>query len=252
MDQIYIPKNRVGLAIGNYVVIKPLEEQKAVGKLYFYGVKELESLKLEIVHEIVRIIDKSLDKYKNVFVTGSFLDEGFHFNDIDLLIVTEDKINHKSIKENIERKTGVKAHVLNLSDKEIIKGLETDPLYQMMLSRCVSSNRFIYKTKQALDYKLLDLHLLKSRTLIDNFEILDGREKYGLVRNMIAIHLYLGKNKVSNELVNKEIRRIFGVDVNKIKQNMMDEKEFLNKYKLIYNRTFATILQGIKHGAKQK
>ena len=252
MDQIYIPKKRVGLAIGNYVIIRPLEEQKPVEKLYFYGVKEIEPLKLAIVQEVVKIIDKSLDDYENVFVTGSFLDKGFHFNDVDILIATKDKINHELIKDNIERKTGIKAHILSLSNKELIRGLETDPLYQMMLSRCVSKKRFIYGNKQNIDYKLLDLHLLKSRALIDNFEMLSGSEKYDLVRNMIAIHLYLEKMSVSNELIYKEIKKSLEVDIQEIKQNMVAKKDFLKKYKLIYDRTFAKILNGIEHGTKQK
>jgi len=252
MDQVYITKNRVGFSIGNYVVVRPLEKQKPIDKLHFYGVKELEPLKLEIVHEVMRIINKFPNNYKNVFVMGSFLDEGFYFNDIDVIIVTESKINQEPIKKDIKKKTGIKAHIINLSNNEFMRGLETDPLYQMMLSRCVAKKRFIYKTKQNLDYKLLDLHLFKSKALTDNFDVLSGSEKYDLVRNMIAINLYLEKNKISNESVNKEIKKSLGVGAQKIKQNMIGKKDFLNRYKLIYNRTFTKILNGIENGAKQK
>ena len=253
MDQIYIPKNRVGFAIGNYVVIKPLEterEEKPIEKLYFYGVKELEPLKLEIVHEVLRIIDKSIGNYGNILITGSFLEEGFYFNDIDIFIVSDDKINQEPIKKNIEGKTGIKGHILILSNKELAKGLETDPFYQMMLSRCVAQKRFLYKTKQTIDYKLLDLHLLKSKTLLDNFDILSGKEKHDLARNAIAIYLHLKKKKVTVDSVNKEIRKTFSVDVQEIKDNVLDKKAFLKKYKLIYDKSFVTILKGIGHGSK--
>ena len=253
MDQIYIPKNRTGFNIGNYVVIKPLEtnrEEKPIKKLYFYGVKNLEPIKLEIIHEILTIINKYLDGYDNLIITGSFLEKGFHFNDIDILIVGNGKINQEPIKEAIERKIGVKGHILTLSNKELTKGLETDPLYCVMLSRCVTRKRFLYKTKQTIDYKLLDLHLLKSKVLLDNFDVLNGKQKYDFVRNIVAISLYLNGNKVTVESIDTEIKRSLGIRVQEIKNNLLNKKEFLKKYKLIYDKTFSMILRGISHGSK--
>ena len=255
MDQVYIPKNRYGFPIGNYVVIKPLEkppEEKKPEKLYFYRVKEIEPIKLEVIKEVVKIVEKKIEIYGNIIITGSILEMGFNFNDIDVLILTESKINQESVKKEIERKTGIKAHIINLNNKELINGLETDPLYQMMLSKCISKKRFVYKTGHKIDYKLLDLHLLKSRILIDNFDILSGNEKYYLVRNLLAIKLYLEKEKINNELVNKEIKRTLGADITDIKENIIEKKDFLRKYKLIYRQIFAKILKGIENGAKQK
>ena len=251
MDQVYIPKNRIGLGIGSYVVVKPLEEKKSIEKLYFYGIKNIAPLKLEIIKEIISIIEKDLESYDNLIITGSFLDEGFHFSDIDIIVVAETNISISLIKKNIEGKIGIKAHILILSSKELTKGLETDPFYQMMLSRCVAKRRFVYKTKRTIEYKLLDLHLLKSKILIDNFDILNGNEKYDLVRNMMVIYLYLRGKKLSKELVDKEINRSFDLkDISELKQNLINKKSFLIKYKLIYGKTFAKILRGIERGAK--
>lgn len=253
MDQVYLPKNRAGFAIGNYVIIKPLEEKKPVERLYFYGVKNLEPVKLEIVQEVLSIIDRVFDTYENMFITGSFLDEGFHFNDIDVIIVTDDKLSPDTIRKDIERKTGITGHIVVLNNKELIKGLETDPLYQMMLSRCITKKRFVYKKKHEINYKLLDLHLLKSKTLLDNSDVLSGNEKYNLVRNMMAIYLYLESKKISNELVDNEIKRCFDLkNIKELKQNLIDKKDFLKKYKLIYDQTFSKILRGIGSGTKQK
>lgn len=253
MDQIYIPKNRVGFGIGNYVLIKSLDreiEKTPLKKIYFYGIKNIESIKLEIINEVFRIIDKSVENYENIIITGSFLEEGFHFNDIDIIVLTENTINFKIIGEEVKKNTGINGHILVLSSNDMVRGLETDPLYQMMLSRCVIQKRFIYKTKHTLNYHLLDLHLFKSKTLLDNFEVLNGREKYNLVRNLVTIYLYLGKNKVSVVLVDKEIKNIFGVNVQEIKDNILDEKDFIKKYKLIYNKSFNMILRGIENGSK--
>ena len=254
MDQIYIPKNRAGFAIGNYVVIKQLEERQEnpAEKLYFYGVKELEPVKLKIIHQVLELINKSISNYENIFITGSFLEKGFNFNDIDFLIIIKNKINHELIRRDIEKETGINAHIITLSSKELSRGLETDPLYQMMLSRCIAKKRFILKIKNKIDYKILDLHLLKSKTLINNFDMLSGKEKYDLARNLIVIYLYLKRNKINTDFGNKKIKEALGLSIQEIKDNIIDKKEFLKRYKLIYNKSFATILKGIEHGSKQE
>src|SRR3989338_9655760 len=101
MDQIYIPKNRLGLEIGSHVIIKPFEikERKFSEKLYFYNVKSLEPLKLDIINKIINTIDNYLKDYQNVIITGSFLDEGFNFNDIDIIILSEEKIIEEKVKK---------------------------------------------------------------------------------------------------------------------------------------------------------
>lgn len=256
MDQIYIPKNRNGLAIGNYVIIKSLEEErpkKPMEKLFFYGIIGLEPIKSGIVNEILKIIDRFTNNYDNIIITGSFLEDGFHFNDIDVLIITKYKSNRKIIEGDIERKTGIKAHILFLNNKELLAGLETDPLYRIMLSKSISKKRFVYNTKSRINYKMLDLHLLKSKILIDNFDVLSGDEKYSLIRNVIAIYLYLENNKLSKELVDNKIKKVFNLrDIKELKQNLIDKKDFLKKYKLIYNKTFSKIIKGIENGSKQK
>ena len=253
MDQIYIPKNRVGFDIGNYVVIKILKDEyieEPAEKLCFYGINKLEPIKLHIIHEVFRVVDKYTDNLENVIITGSFLEKGFSFNDIDIIIVIENNVKSERISEDIGDKIGVNGHVMILSGKGLIEGLNTDPLYRMMLSRCVAKKRFFYKTRQTINYKLLDLHLLKSKTLIDNFYLLSGKEKYNFVRNMISIYLFLEKKKVTVDSVNKEIKKTFGVDVLEIKNNVLNKKSFLKKYKFVYNMVFDSILKGIEHGSK--
>ena len=251
MDQVYIPKNRPGLAAGDHVIVKTLEENKPISKLYFYGVKNIEPIKLDIIKEIIRIAEKNLRSYDNLIITGSFLEEGFQFNDIDIIILAEKEININHIKEEAEKKTGIKADILSLSNKAFIQGLENDPLYQMMLSKCIAKNRFIYKVKHKINYKILDLHLLKSKTLIDNFDFLSGNEKYGFIRNMFAIWLYMKGRKLTKEIVDNEIKTALNLkNIIVLKQNMVNKNIFLKKYKLIYDKALANILKGIESGAK--
>lgn len=257
MDQIYIPQKREGFSTGSYVIIKPLDvvlekgTKKITEKPYFYNIKKIEPIKIEIVNKIIKSINETSNS-KNVIITGSFLNEGFNFKDVDILIIDEDKINIEQIKKNIEKNTGIKTHIIMLSNKTLIKGLSTGPLYQMMLSRYISKKRLVYKIKRKINCKVLDLHLLKSKILIDNFDILNGNEKYYLTRNMVAILLFLENKKISNENVDKKIGGLFNIKIGELKQNILEKDRFLKKYKALYSKIFNRMMQDIKNGSKQK
>jgi len=253
MDQVYIPKNRIGFSTGSYVILRLLEEKKQVNRLYFYNIKQIEPAKLDIINEIISAIDKNSYNYENIIITGSFLDNGFNFNDIDILIIGKKKFYVEHLENSIENKLGIKTHIIVINNETLIEGLSSDPMYSMMLSKCIAKKRFIYKIKPKINYKILDLHLLKSKTLIDNFDLLDGNEKYYLTRNMVAISLYLNQKKIDNEIVEREIIKNFRLkNIKQIKQNMIDKKQFLKKYNVIYKKTFNKIMDNINHGAKQK
>ena len=256
MDQIYIPKNRHGLSIGSYVVIKPLEnaavqtqeDNADKNKRYFYyNIDSIEPIKIKIIDEIMFMLHKYLDSYDNILITGSFVENGFNFNDIDIVVISNSNTEIKPIQAKIQERTGIKADIIVIANDALIEGLATDPLYQMLLSKCIARERFIYKIKDRIDYKVLDLHLLKSKPLIDNFDILNGSEKYHLTRNLAAIKLFLHSKKISKENVDREIKNIFSLkEVKEIKDNLLDKKRFIAKYKRAYDETFKMILAGIK------
>ena len=251
MDQVYLPKHRSGFHIGSYVVIKTLSLHKTAEKPYFYHIDHLEPLKVHIVNDIFGVIDQYVPAYDNAIITGSFLEQGFAFNDIDILVISENQINATYIANSIQDKTGIKTHLIVLDHKTLLEGLSTDPLYQMMISKCIAKKRFIFKAKPKLDYKRLDLHLLKSRILLENFDILNGNEKYYLTRNMVAISLFLRQKKITGEDIDKKIVRIFSLDsIQEIKQNTLPKDSFLKKYKLLYKKTFNEIMGHIGHGTK--
>ena len=79
----------------------------------------------------------------------------------------------------------------------------------------------------------MDLHLLKSKALMDNFDLLDGSEKYFLVRNMIAISLYIQQEKIDKEKVDREIIRIFDLkNIKEINIIYLIFNYFLNNFKI--------------------
>lgn len=257
MDQIYISKARSGLGVGEYVSISPIaKEMNDIGetrtkKPYFYGLKLIEPIKLEIINKIFTLIERSIENIDNIIITGSFLDEGFKFNDIDILIVSRRSVNGKLIKEKIDTVIGVKKHIIVLSQVTLHEGLSTDPLYNLMLSKCISRKRLIYRTERKFDYKILDLHLLESKLLPENFDVLMGKQKYDLTRNLIAIKLFLENEKLTIDSVNSEIINVFKLkNVEEIKENLLNKREFINIYKKIFNLAQDKIFSIIKNDSK--
>ncbi len=246
MDQIYLPKNRAGLPTGQYVIIAPLESKlkRKKFKPYFYNQGNLETLKLEMIERIFDVAEEIAPE--NIIITGSFLEKGFKFNDIDIILIKEEKTNIERIKNRIEGVAGIKPHIIVLNYKTLLLGLSTDPLYSMMLSKCLSKKRIIFKIKRKINYKLLDFQLLKSNTLIENFDIYNGNEKYYLTLNMISIILFMQNSKLSKEIVDKSIEKEFGIEIKEIKENTLEKEKFIKKYKEIYNKTFNLIMENIR------
>lgn len=251
MDQIYIPKVRApGLEAGTAVLIEPvLEKIKPKPQPYYYNVRSLEPVKVAIIEEIFRYFEQVAGG-DNVLIAGSFLEPGFRFEDIDIVVISSKKIGVRNMERDLREKLGVNAQVIAIGFKALLKGISTDPLFEMLVSRFVAKRRVIFDTRREFKYKLLDLHSLNSELLIINFDFLTGREKYKFVRNLFAIALFLNGKKVSTESVDNEIGRYFGKDaVKNIKENLVD-KSFLMKYKKFYNRVFNKIMAGVRNGSK--
>ncbi len=254
MDQVYLPKSRLGLAVGEYVTVQPLEKEPKKGsktKRYLYGINYLEPVKLEIAEKVFSLLERKIGQYENIIITGSFLEKGFSFNDLDILLISEEKANIWWLTRELEKLTGIKIHLIQLSRADLIKGLARDPLYQLMLSQCLARKRMIYRINHVIDYKLLDLQLLQSKLLPENFDALGGKEKYYLTRNLAAIRTYLRGGNVKKEEIERLIMEQFLLsDISLIKENMISKQSFLAEYKKLYDQTFRLILGGIKNAAK--
>jgi len=250
MDQIYIPKLRTNLPIGTYVIIKPIPLSKTQTKLLFHNILSIEPSKLQIINQIFNIINNEIQN-ENIIITGSFLESGFNFNDIDILLITNNKPSLNQLQKTIQNQIQIKPHIITLDNKTLLKGISTDPLYELMLSKYISKKRFIYNIKRKINYKILDLHLLKSKSLITNFDILTGNEKYYFLRNTVAISQFLNNKKITTETIDKEIKKTFNIKIQDIKNNIIKKNSFLKKYKRFHNSLLNKILKEIKREGGQ-
>lgn len=256
MDQIYIPKNRAFLPAGSYVLVTAINQtikKTKEKKLVFYNAGEIESIKLEIIQKTIMLINKFYPNRENLIITGSFLNKGFNFNDLDIIIITSMQSDKVQAEKEIKKRMGISVEINILTHRELNEGLNSDPFYRVLLSKCISEKKLIFRTKNEYNYKFLDLHLLKSKTLIDNFGHLNGKEKYKLTRNMITIKMFLENKKVSYLSLEKEIISLFKLkNIEEIKDNLLNKKAFLKTYKSIYSKTFDKIIRSIKNDTKQK
>ena len=247
MDQIYLPKNRVGFNIGSYVKITPLEGINKTEKPFFYNIKEIEPIKLEIINKIFTILNKIL-KIDNIIITGSFIEKGFNFKDIDVIIITEEKIEESVIKAKIEKELAIDVHVVIFNKESFLKALKINPIWRIMINKSVSSKRLSPLPKEEIDYRYLDAQAIKSELLIINFDYSTGKEKYKSLRNITAIALFIKSKYLSKESIDREIEKTFNLKVEDIKNNLVD-RVFLKKYKKFYKKLMDGI---IKNAAKQE
>src|SRR3989344_9678350 len=103
MDQIYLPKNRFGLNPGSHVLVREISHEKEE-KLFYYNIKKIEKVKIIIIKEIFKLLNKY--NFDNVIICGSFLDQGFNFNDIDIILINESEIKLEPIKNELKENLG--------------------------------------------------------------------------------------------------------------------------------------------------
>jgi len=243
MDQIYVPKNRPpGLESGTYVLIAPaLENEKT--ELFYYNIKKIEPIKVQIIEKIFEFINA-----ENVIVCGSFLEKGFGFEDIDVIVV---KGQGKGLKDFIWENFGLETHLIEIDYPSLRNGLNTDPLFQMLLSKFVAKERVLFKMERKINYKHMDLHLIHSNALIYAFDVLGGNEKYKLLRNSFGIKMFIENKKMDKYTLNKEIDNYFGKGfIEEVLKNTLEKKEFIKKYKKFHKNLFNKIMDGVCDASK--
>lgn len=247
-NQIYLQKNEgIGFEPGKSVVISPLENIIAKEPSIFeYNVK-LESLKREIVRLVFKIVD-SHGHYDNIIITGSFLEEGFNFEDIDILIINPVNMEKDKLKDSIEQNIGVNPHLILIDSESFNKGLKRDPLFRLMIDRYVSIKRAIFRKDRELNYKLLDIYLLKNKNLIEGYDLFSIKQRKKLLRDFISIKLFSENKEVTIKSIEKEINTLFGRDIIEslfYYGNNEEKHKFIAKLKKEFNKLERNILKNV-------
>jgi len=242
-NQIYLQKNEgLGFETGKNVIIMPLEEAiEEEPSIFEYNVK-LESLKKEIIKEIFKCVNEEGDS-DNIIITGSFLNKGFNFEDIDIVIVNPSKIDEYSLKYMIEERIGADTHLILIESESLNRGIRRDPLFRLMTERFVATKRTIFRKERDTNYKLLDIHLLRNKNLIEGYDLLNIRQRKKLLRDFVSIKLFSENKEVTIKSIEKETEKIFGKEiVERIFFHGDKKQEFMKKLKDEFNRVEKRIL----------
>jgi len=251
-NQIYLQKNEgIGFEPGKAVIITPLTYilDKELS-IFEYNVK-LDSLKKEIVKKIFKIIENT-GYYDNIIITGSFLNKGFNFEDIDMIIINPKDIDQDTLKNSIKQSIGIAPHLILIDSKSFNKGIKRDPLFRLMINRYVSIKRAIFRKDKEINYKLLDIYLLKNKNLIDGYDLFNIKQRKKLLRDFISIKLFAENKEITINNVEKETEKIFGKDIierlfyygdSEIKQ------KFIEKLKKEFDKLENNILKNVSKQA---
>ena len=243
MDQIYLPKQRQpGLMPGTFVRITVLSAAERT-RPYFRNCDRLEPWKIAIIDQVFRVV-----MAENVLITGSFIESGKDFEDIDMIVIGPE---NKKLAQKLENEIGLPFHIVALSYRSLQEGIRTDPLFQAMLSKFVAKQPLppsVFAQARTYRYRQLDLHLLESKALLESFEYLNGREKFKLLRNAITIVMFLERKTITAETIRKEIEHRFGAGtVKRLKENMLSKQPFLKTFKGLYDGLFTKIMKGVRN-----
>lgn len=250
MDQIYLPRQREGFPVGSFVEISPVIPVQKVESLAFYNTQNIEPIKLHMIKEMFRIIEEH-NNVENVIVAGSFFNEGFHFNDIDVIVISDKDIDQKMIQARLEETLGGKFQVVELSKKEFQDALLQEPMMDCMVQKCVSRESFVVPSTKQMNWKSLDLSLLSSELLIENFPFLSTNERYKQVRNLIAIYNFIENKRMSS--VDDSIDALFGKGISvALRNGTLELKDFRKKYKQVYQKLQKIIFAGFKDDSEPK
>lgn len=247
-NQIYLQKNEgIGFEPGKSVVISPLEHVIVKEPSIFeYNVK-LGSLKKEIIKMVFKMID-SEGYYDNLLITGSFLDEGFQFEDLDVVIINPRHIQKDRLKESIKQRTGIEPHLILMDAESFARGIKRDPLFRLMVDRYVSARRTLFKKGRELNYKLLDVYLLRNKNLIDGYDLFSIKQRKKLLRDFVSIKLFSENKEVTIRNIEKEINILFGKDIIEdlfCYGNNEEKHKFIMKLKKEFNKLESRILKNV-------
>ena len=120
-----------------------------------------------------------------------------------------------------------------------------------MVDRYVSAKRAIFRKDRELNYKLLDIYLLKNKNLIEGYDLFSIKQRKKLLRDFISIKLFSENKEVTIENIEKETNRLFGKDIIEslfYYGNNEEKHEFIAKLKKEFYKLEKYIL---KNASKQ-
>ncbi|MBW2988957.1 hypothetical protein KY358_01425 [Candidatus Woesearchaeota archaeon] len=219
-NQIYIPKcleNRI--SVGDEVEVRLVK--KHIGLYYSRGLGKLSAFKENLIRDIFSFLE-SFDKILNIFVVGSFLSMKIDYNDIDIVIITEEREDgiEEQVYGKLIDKFNLKFHILNIGRKKLEYLLKACPLTRAMFSLYVSNKDVNLEKKKIIDKNHLSFLLMMPEDLLEIR--LSSRVFFDNLRRLIVIEMFLDDKSLELEDVSSELSDLIG---KRLYQRMKDNLE---------------------------
>jgi len=207
-NQIYIPKEAENIfEAGDIVEVKLLKKKSF---LYFSkALKNIGEFKEKLVKEIFSFLVK-FSEIKQVFTVGSFLTEKVDYNDIDLLIITEKKINgiEEKVYTQLIDKFQLRFHIISFPESSFLNLQNICPLTRSMLYYFVSNKKFEISQETKIDKQHLQFLLMMPEDLLKIKA--NSRIFYDNIRRLVTLSNFLENKSLNPVEISKKTSVLVG------------------------------------------
>lgn len=228
-NQIYVPKDKEEeFGVGDLVEVRLIE--KKVNLYYSKNLRKLNPFKEKLVRELFVEIVK-LPEVQQIFVFGSFLTKEIDYNDIDILVISEEEIEEE-IYKNLIKKFSLKFHVISINKDRLEKVLRVCPLTRSMLYSFVSNKPFTISEETEIDKNHI-LYLLMMPEDLLKIELNSGIF-YNNIRKLITIERFLEDKDANPKEIESSLEDLIKEPLlSLIKKNEQIEKNSVDELRRI-------------------
>lgn len=223
-NQIYIPKEMEKIfEVGDAVKVELIRKKI---KIFAENVR-LNDFKEKLIREIFSFLSRF--NIKQIFFIGSFLSQKIDYRDIDIFIISDEKIEAE-IYEKLSEKFSLKFHLITIPEPKFKILSEICPLTRSMLYS-YASNKEYKLPKQRIDKNHINFLLMMPEDLL---KIQAGiRIFYDNIRRLITIERFLDNKELNSEKINSELKLLLGRLFEYSKENNEITKEIIEKFRKI-------------------
>ncbi len=243
-NQIYVPLDYSNeFEVGDFVEVKLLKKQIKI--FYSESMEKLNEFKEKLIKDIFNFL-KKYHEIEQVYIFGSFLSKREDYNDIDVLIISENEKLDNEIYEELVEKFNLKFHVITISMDKLEVQIKIDPMFRNIIYTSVSNKEIINLPQRKVDKNHIQFFLMYPE---DSIKVnLESSSYYNAIRKVFVIECFLRKKEISSEDMKKEIISKLNPDIyKKIINNEILRKEELDKIKKVISNKLRNIYLLLKN-----
>lgn len=204
-NQIYIPQDmHKHFEAGDLVEVTLLEKKDS---LFYSGyLNKLNDFKENLIKKIFLLLEK-YKQIEQIFVVGSFLSQKQDFNDIDIILISNENLENEIYRLLIE-KFEMKFHIITLQKNSFEDLIKYCPLTRGMLYFFVSNKEFMFPKKTELNKNHIKFLLMMPEDILNI--TLNPRVFYDSLRRLLTIERFLENQPLNPLDINKKIITLLG------------------------------------------